>query len=181
MQPSPLTTIIRSLLGMTILISTSANTYCAGNSVTMANNRPSGIRESYNSVTHRNSQGSASSFVYHTIQKGENLTVIARKYGTSVSVIKQNNTIKNPGKLYVGTRLKIPSQAPPRKTVYHTVQRGENLSSIAQKFNVSVADIKRNNSLKNPNRLYVGTKLKIPAAGAVAGPVTAAHRTQAEN
>jgi LysM repeat protein len=46
---------------------------------------------------------------YHVVQRGENLSMIARRYGTSTSAIASANGIRNPSLIYVGQRLRIPS------------------------------------------------------------------------
>lgn len=45
--------------------------------------------------------------VYHTVQKGENLSVIARKYGTTWQKLMHLNNIKNPNLVFPGERLKV--------------------------------------------------------------------------
>ena len=45
--------------------------------------------------------------------------------------------------------------------VWHTVKRGDNLSSIAKKYKTTVAIIVALNGIKNPNKIYVGQKLRI--------------------
>jgi LysM repeat protein len=58
----------------------------------------------------------------------------------------------------------VPVVAPPpaleKKT--YTVQSGDSLSYIAQRFNVGVKDIAKMNSLANPNKLRAGQKLELP-------------------
>lgn len=44
---------------------------------------------------------------YHIVKKGENLTVIAKRYKTTVSKLVTTNKIKNPNLIYVGQKLKI--------------------------------------------------------------------------
>lgn len=44
----------------------------------------------------------------------------------------------------------------------HTVQPGENLTAIAQKYNITIDDIIRANALTNPNQITAGTELVIP-------------------
>jgi LysM repeat protein len=121
----------------------------------------------YNSVI------SAASFQYHTVKKGENLTKIANKYNVSVESIKKLNSFKNADKLYVGKKIKIPKGKTAASFKYHRVKRGENLSTIAKKYRVSVSSIKAHNELKNPNNLYVGTNLKIPVDSSSASTKTA--------
>ena len=49
-------------------------------------------------------------------------------------------------------------------TVVHTVKKGENLSVIAKKYNVTVNSIIKENKISNPNKISVGQKLKITKA-----------------
>ncbi|MES2813042.1 MAG: LysM peptidoglycan-binding domain-containing protein [Bacteroidota bacterium] len=46
------------------------------------------------------------------------------------------------------------------KTKYHTVKRGDNISDIANKYDVAISDVKKWNRLKS-NNVQLGTKLKI--------------------
>lgn len=45
--------------------------------------------------------------VYYTVEKGDNLTAIAKKYGTTYKAIAQLNNLPNPDKIYIGQKLKI--------------------------------------------------------------------------
>jgi LysM domain len=45
--------------------------------------------------------------------------------------------------------------------IYHKVQRGESLWKIAKRYNTGVADIVKENSIRNPNVIYAGATLKI--------------------
>ena len=46
--------------------------------------------------------------IYHTVKKGENLTLIAKKYGTTVNnILKLNSSIKNPNLIYVNQRIRV--------------------------------------------------------------------------
>jgi LysM repeat protein len=56
-----------------------------------------------------------------------------------------------------------PTVAP--TTRVHVVQRGENLSKIAQQYGVTVAEIVEANDLTNPSQINVGQELIIPASG----------------
>ena len=118
------------------------------------------------------------SFV-HVVKKGESLGSIARKYGVTVSSIKNWNRLKR-DTITVGQRLTIyrsgapmaqagkttPSksnsnnkQATPTVRT-HTVKKGETLSSISRKYGCTVNDLKKWNNLKS-NTVIVGQKLKI--------------------
>lgn len=110
----------------------------------------------------------------HTVKRGESLSVIAQKYGTSTRAIMSANKLKSSG-LAVGQKLKIPgsgaaSVSIPNKpntveteTITHTVKSGEFLGKIASHYKVKIADIRRENNLKS-DTLWVGQKLKITVA-----------------
>ena len=48
----------------------------------------------------------------------------------------------------------------------HVVKRGENLTHIANRYQVSLKDLRHKNRLQNESRLFVGAKLLIPSAEA---------------
>jgi LysM repeat protein len=68
-----------------------------------------------------------------------------------------------------------PAQALAEAEAVHVVQRGETLNRIAGQYGTTWREIAEYNNLSNPNRIYVGQQLEIPAPGAV--PVQEAPRT----
>ena len=109
----------------------------------------------------------------HTVKKGESLGSIAKKYGVSVANIKKWNNLRKdvitPGqKLTIyrsgGPIAKASNQSSSGKssgsTKTHVVKKGETLSSIANKYKCSVANIRSWNGIKG-NTIKVGQKLKI--------------------
>ena len=94
---------------------------------------------------------------YYTVQKGDSLYSIANKFNTSVSEIKSLNNLSS-NLLSIGQILKIPSINQTNNT--YTVQKGDSLYSIANKFNTSVSEIKSLNNLSS-NLLSIGQILKI--------------------
>jgi LysM repeat protein len=101
---------------------------------------------------------------YYTVQRGDTLYSIARRYGTTVQAIAQANGILNPAYIYAGQVLCIPSGgAPPPVTGgYYTVQRGDTLYSIARRYGTSVWAIAMANNISNPSLIYPGQALLIP-------------------
>ena len=105
---------------------------------------------------------------YYTVQKGDTLTQIAKKFDTTVKEIESINGISDPNQIYVGEVLKIyPSSRPiisRKKSFYRTyvVQRGDTLTYIASRFKTTVDELVKLNDLSNPNLIYVGEILKIP-------------------
>jgi LysM repeat protein len=97
------------------------------------------------------------------VRRGENITIIARRYGVSVQAIVRLNNLYNPSHIVVGQCLLIPSgKAPATCVKIHVVKRGQYLKLIAAKYGVSWRRIANLNNLANPNRIYPGQRLKIP-------------------
>jgi membrane-bound lytic murein transglycosylase D len=110
------------------------------------------------------------SFTYHRVRKGETLSVIAQKYGSSVKKIAWANNIRRKHFIRVGQKLKIPLKEG-MGTVYaskanlssdgtYRVRRGDSLWLIAQKFNTTTTKLKKINNLKS-TVLYVGQILRV--------------------
>jgi LysM repeat protein len=99
----------------------------------------------------------------YTVQRGDTLALIARRFGTSVWALQQANpAITNPNHIWPGQRLVIPlggEYAAPRT---HRVQYGETLTAIAWRYGTTVWAIVVRNNLANPNLIYAGQVLVIP-------------------
>lgn len=103
----------------------------------------------------------------YTVKSGDNLYAIAKRYNTTASAIMLLNNLPNTN-LSIGQKLKIPATSsitptkpstPSSGTIY-TVKSGDNLYSIARRFNTTVDAIKRKNNLTS-NNLSIGQKLII--------------------
>ncbi|MDD2554614.1 MAG: LysM peptidoglycan-binding domain-containing protein [Desulfotomaculaceae bacterium] len=108
----------------------------------------------------------------HTVLPGESLYVISRDYGITVASLMEANGVKD-HLIYPGQKLSIPgSQASQGYTADTgrttcTVQAGESLWLIAQKYGVSYQDLVAANNLKS-TVIYPGMVLNLPA-GTVTG------------
>ncbi len=110
------------------------------------------------------SRAKASSLVYHKVRRGENLGLIAKRYGVSVSRIASWNNLGRRRTIYPGQRLKIyggSSRAKASQPVYHKVRRGENLGLIAKRYGLSVSRIASWNNLGRKRTIYPGQRLKL--------------------
>ena len=101
-------------------------------------------------------------YITYTVQKGDSLYSISKKYNTTVDKIKNINNLTN-NALSIGQVLKIPSSSKEENTTVtnYIVKSGDSLYSIAKKYNTSIDKIKQLNNL-NSNLLSIGQTLKIP-------------------
>ena len=97
--------------------------------------------------------------INYVVKSGDSLYKIANKYNTSVSAIMNLNNLKT-SNLSIGQTLKIPVSESGGTTIVYTVKSGDNLYSIARKYNTTVDAIKKKNNLKT-NNLSIGQKLQI--------------------
>ncbi|MDL2258958.1 LysM peptidoglycan-binding domain-containing protein [Eubacteriales bacterium OttesenSCG-928-K08] len=99
------------------------------------------------------------------VRRGDTLSALAKKYGTTVQEIVERNKITNPNKIYVGQMLMIcvnHDEDLNQCYVFYTVKRGDKLGALAKEYGRTVEEIAALNNITNPNRIYVGQILKIP-------------------
>ena len=119
------------------------------------------------------------SYMTYTVQAGDTLWAIARKYNCSVTEIVAANSdrIKNPNRIHAGWQLKIPQSGAPitggtpdavlpenKKSGIYIVRQGDTLWKIARKYGCSVAEIVSLNRelIRDPALIYSGWELKVP-------------------
>ena len=90
--------------------------------------------------------------ISYTVQKGDSLYSIARKYSTTIDKIKDLNNLTT-NLLSIGQVLLIPTDTNLETT--YTVQKGDSLYSIAKKYNTTVDKLKQLNNLTS-NLLSIG-------------------------
>lgn len=98
----------------------------------------------------------------YTVKRGDTLSEIAIKYGTTVQAIAQDNNISNVNLIYPGQRLVIRDTC--RYDCGHriyTVKPGDSLWTIARRYNTTIANIVRLNRIQNPRLIYPGQIFRI--------------------
>lgn len=98
----------------------------------------------------------------YTVQKGDTLSDIASRYGTTYQELARINGIADPNKIYPGQVLKINGTASSSSNVEtYVVKKGDTLSGIASKYGTTYQKIAKDNGISNPNKIYPGQVLKI--------------------
>ena len=104
-------------------------------------------------------------FVVHTVERGDTLSTLAKKHGTTVAeIMKYNPKIKDKNVIITGWELEIPDNRPSgQKYVSYTVVLGDNLTKIAEKFKTTIrAVVDLNPKIQDPNLIVTGWVLKVP-------------------
>ncbi len=95
---------------------------------------------------------------YYKVQSGDTLWGIARKFGVTVDELKSTNNLKD-NSLSIGELLYIPTVDKETEAgEIYIVQSGDTLYGIANKFNLTVDELKKLNNLVS-NTLSIGQKL----------------------
>lgn len=99
----------------------------------------------------------------YTVGRGDSLSMIAQRFGVSTSDLRAVNQIRN-DVIRIGQELAIPGAATTLATVTaeHRAERGDTLSGIAARYQVSLSRLRAANDLRN-DVIQVGQVLKIPA------------------
>ena len=112
------------------------------------------------------STGVAREAIDYIVQRGDTLSSIARRFGTTVdAIIQENPSITNRHYIQAGTHLAITMGSgggAPSAPRTHTVRFGDTLTSLARRYNTTIWAIMVRNNLSNANRIYVGQVLIIP-------------------
>jgi membrane-bound lytic murein transglycosylase D len=117
-------------------------------------------------------------FKFHSLRRGETLTTVARRYKVTLSQLRSANDLTSRSRVRVGQTLLIPQRPAPalptasaprtaaasartaNSPLTYRVQRGDTLHSIANRFDTTVQDLKKLNSLAT-DRINIGDRLTV--------------------
>ena len=101
----------------------------------------------------------------HIVKSGDTVSSISKLYSINKDLIIRLNNLKDENYIFVGQNLIFYESTKNKKkqsdliTNYHIVQTGENLTEIANKYNLKVIDLIEINNLNNPDSLKTGQNL----------------------
>lgn len=108
----------------------------------------------------------------YRVRSGDNLYTIARRFGSSVAALRDANNLSRKSLLRIGQRLQVPDRGVRRAAVtkandvvvggFYLVKPGDTLSSIADRHDTTIAELRRVNNLSRKSVLRAGKKLKVP-------------------
>lgn len=113
------------------------------------------------------SKSSSVAVTTHTVRKGDTLSVIASRYGTSTTNIRSLNGLSG-SRIYVGQKLKVRGVAKASTssrtvaTSSYTIKRGDTLIGIANRHGTTLTKLQNLNGIRNASSIKVGQRLKVP-------------------
>ncbi|HUB30358.1 MAG TPA: LysM peptidoglycan-binding domain-containing protein [Terracidiphilus sp.] len=134
---------------------------------------PAGAALVYEKKIEQIPEAKRNSWRYHTVVADDTLASVARAYHVSVADLAAANQIGEDDKLAEGTALVVPvppSAAPSSRGLLYTTRRGDTLVSIADRFGVSLSQLRRWNHLSGVKvapgrRLHVAEPARVVRAG----------------
>lgn len=107
----------------------------------------------------------------YTVQQGDTLGSIARRFGTTIQELAALNKLADANTIGIGQVLKLPSgsseqagaaQPTESKRKTYVIQRGDTLLSIAREYGLTVKQLAEANNIADPDRIFPGQTLVIP-------------------
>jgi soluble lytic murein transglycosylase-like protein len=107
----------------------------------------------------------------YTVRPGDTLSGIAARFGVSAGALARANAIPDPNRLFAGRTLTVPGAAAPAAAAgrSHVVASGDNLTTIAARYGVSLRSLADANRLDTRRVLRLGVRLVVPGPAPAGG------------
>ena len=145
---------------------------------------PKPLRESLAAIPEKHRHARQTRDTKYVVRRGDTLSSIARRHRVSTRELVALNGLKSRHRIRIGQKLRLPADVAPatRNVAYkkssppkseraavaelprsgvYTVRRGDNLTLIADRFGLSVAELVALNTLKSRNRISIGQRLRV--------------------
>lgn len=111
--------------------------------------------------------------IAYVIERGDSLSVIARRFNTTVAQLTSLNQLASSHRIQIGQRLLLPQSVDASQLAFeggatasrdgrYTVRRGDTVSVIAARFNTTESELLTVNGIADRNRIYPGQELRLP-------------------
>src|SRR5580692_6325375 len=127
-------------------------------------NVPAGTAEKFELNIQQVPEDKWTSWRLHSVGEGESLADIARRYRVTIAAIESANHLQPHASLPAGFLVNVPTAPPVIHLVSYKVQRGDSLEGIAERFDVTVAQLKKWNKIRGSS-VPRGSRLRIYAGG----------------
>jgi len=110
----------------------------------------------------------------YIVQSGDNLSLIASRFGVSLGDLMSANFLTDANQIYIGEQLIIPGlEGMTGFLVTDTIEYGDTFRSMARRHQADPNLLHRLNKITSPAELYVGSGLVLPKASQSADALTA--------
>jgi membrane-bound lytic murein transglycosylase D len=109
--------------------------------------------------------------IAYVVEKGDSLSVIARRFSTSVTRLVSLNQLTSRNRIQIGQRLLLPqddsnpvllASASLSSDGLYSIRRGDTVSVIAARYGVTEQALMRVNGISDPRRIYPGQQIALP-------------------
>lgn len=141
-------------------------------------NRVDSLIKRYNKIPRKAKYSGQLRSKWYTVRRGDTLSGVALRFGTTVRSLKSFNNIGRRNRIYIGQVLQLPRGKSRRRPtvqlakldsrnvstnlVSYKVRRHDNLYKIAKRFDTNINHLTRINRFRNPDTLYPGQRIKVP-------------------
>lgn len=115
--------------------------------------------------------------IAYVVERGDSLSVIARRFNTTVGELASLNQLPSRNRIQIGQRLLLPQDNANAQQLaavtnestledgVYTVRRGDTVSLIAARYNIPEQRLLGINGIQDRHRIYPGQELRLPGVG----------------